>query len=69
MLLWPGMLAVVMSSAEPSCLILCHRYAWADVMPLGKLAVNLSGPTTKGLAALLHQLIAGLSTQVSLAAL
>ena len=33
-------------------------------MPLGKLAVNLSGPATKGLATLLHQLIAALSTQV-----
>ncbi|KAL8579010.1 hypothetical protein ACOMHN_035949 [Nucella lapillus] len=38
-------------------------YARADVMPLGKLAMNLSGPATKGLAPLLHQLIAALTPQ------
>ncbi|KAK7110193.1 mini-chromosome maintenance complex-binding protein-like [Littorina saxatilis] len=47
--------------------LLCHLvsnvYSWADVMPLGKLAVNLSGPVTQGMAPLLQQLIAGLSTQ------
>ncbi|XP_076461198.1 mini-chromosome maintenance complex-binding protein-like [Babylonia areolata] len=47
--------------------LLCHLissvYARADVMPLGKLAVNLVGPATKGLAPFLHQLIAALTTQ------
>ena len=42
------------------------RYAWADVMPLGKLAVNYSGSLTKkGLPSLLHKLIAALRTQVN----
>lgn len=48
--------------------LLCHLgssvYARADVMPLGKLALNLSGPlAAAGLAPVLHQLIALLTTQ------
>nr|KAG5709376.1 hypothetical protein BaRGS_029225 [Batillaria attramentaria] len=39
-------------------------YARADVMPLGKLALNLSGPlAAAGLAPLVHQLIASLTTE------
>ena len=40
------------------------RYARADVMPLGKLSLNLTGPAVKGFAPFLHQLITALSTQV-----
>lgn len=41
------------------------RYARADVMPLGKLSLNLSGSLAKaGLAAGLNRLITSLKTQV-----